>query len=135
MYKEKISKNGTSRCRKIMKLIHECLRFSKLSEWLDHSLILPYVGKVYDLKMSLKFTSENTHALTSKFKIFYLHEVLSKWLSGKKSACQAGDVGLIPGSGRSPKKEMANHSKYSCLVKSHRLRSLAAYSPPGCKRV
>ena len=24
------------------------------------------------------------------------------WLSGKESTCQAGDVGSIPGSGRSP---------------------------------
>ena len=29
--------------------------------------------------------------------------------SVKESACNAGDLGLIPGSGRSPK-EMANHS-------------------------
>ena len=29
---------------------------------------------------------------------------------GKESACQAGDVGSIPGSGRSLKKEMATHS-------------------------
>ena len=29
---------------------------------------------------------------------------------GKASACSAGDSGLIPGSGRSPEKEMANHS-------------------------
>ena len=35
------------------------------------------------------------------------------WLSGKESACNAGnsgDVGSIPGSGRSLKKEMATHS-------------------------
>ena len=29
---------------------------------------------------------------------------------GKESACNAGDIGLIPGSGRSPKEEMATHS-------------------------
>ena len=29
---------------------------------------------------------------------------------GKESACNAGDIGLIPGSGRSPGKGMANHS-------------------------
>ena len=28
---------------------------------------------------------------------------------GKKSACNAGDLGLIPGWGRSPEKEMATH--------------------------
>ena len=29
---------------------------------------------------------------------------------GKESACSAGELGLIPGSGRSPEKEMATHS-------------------------
>ena len=29
---------------------------------------------------------------------------------GKTSVCNAGDPGSIPGSGRSPKKEMATHS-------------------------
>ena len=32
------------------------------------------------------------------------------WLSGKESACNAGDVGSVYGSGRSPEKEMATHS-------------------------
>ena len=37
---------------------------------------------------------------------------LSRWFSGKESACVAGDmgnVGLILGSGRSPGEEMATH--------------------------
>ena len=29
---------------------------------------------------------------------------------GKESACHAGDLGLIPGSGRSPGEEMTTHS-------------------------
>ena len=32
------------------------------------------------------------------------------WLSGKESACNAGDVGSTPGSGNSLEKEMATHS-------------------------
>ena len=32
------------------------------------------------------------------------------WLSGKKSTCQAGDTGLIPGSGRSLGKGMVTHA-------------------------
>ena len=34
------------------------------------------------------------------------------WLSGKESSCQEGDVGLIPGLGRSPGEEMATHSSF-----------------------
>ena len=32
------------------------------------------------------------------------------WLSGKESACQAGDVGLITGLGQSPGVGNGNHS-------------------------
>ena len=37
------------------------------------------------------------------------------WLSGKESACNSGDVGLIPGSGRSPGEGNGNLLQYSCL--------------------
>ena len=43
---------------------------------------------------------------------------LPKWLSGKESACNAGDTGdvsLIPGSGRSHGKGNGNPLQYSCL--------------------
>ena len=35
---------------------------------------------------------------------------LPRWLSGKESACSAGDTDSIPESGRSLEKEMATHS-------------------------
>ena len=40
---------------------------------------------------------------------------LPRWLSGKESACQAGDMGSIPGLGRSPGKRNGNPFQYSCL--------------------
>ena len=40
---------------------------------------------------------------------------LSWWLSGKESACQAGDAGSIPGLGRSPGEENGNPLQCSCL--------------------
>ena len=36
-------------------------------------------------------------------------------LDGKESACNAGDVGLIPGSERSPEEKNGNPLQYSCL--------------------
>ena len=35
--------------------------------------------------------------------------------NGKESACNAGDPGLIPGSGRSPGEGNGNTLQYSCL--------------------
>ena len=52
---------------------------------------------------------------------------------GKESACNAGDLGSIPGLGRSPGGRHGNPLQYSCLENSHGLRSLVGYSPQGCK--
>ena len=37
------------------------------------------------------------------------------WFSGKESACNTGDSGLIPESGRSPGEGNGNPLQYSCL--------------------
>ena len=52
------------------------------------------------------------------------------WLSGKESACNAGEVGSIPGSGKSPGGR--NGNPYPVL--SHGLRSLVGYGPWECSR-
>ena len=55
---------------------------------------------------------------------------LSRWLSGKEPACNAGytrDAGLIPGSGRSPGEGNGNPLQYSCLENSTDKRSLVGY--------
>ena len=39
-------------------------------------------------------------------------------LEGKASACNAGDLGLIPGLGRSPEEGNGNPLQYSCLENS-----------------
>ena len=40
---------------------------------------------------------------------------LLRWLSGKESACNAGDMRSIPGSERSPGEGNGNPLQYSCL--------------------
>ena len=40
---------------------------------------------------------------------------LPRWLSGKESTCQAGDVGVISEWGRSPGKGNGNLLQYACL--------------------
>ena len=48
---------------------------------------------------------------------------------GKLSACNVGDLGLIPGLGRSPGGGHGNLLQYSCLENPHGQRNLAGYSP------
>ena len=52
---------------------------------------------------------------------------------GKESACNAGDLGSIPGLGRSPGGGHSNTLWYSCPENPRGQRSLAGYSPWGCK--
>ena len=39
---------------------------------------------------------------------------LPRWFSGKESTCQAGNMSLIPGSGRSPREGNGNSLQYFC---------------------
>ena len=52
---------------------------------------------------------------------------------GKKSTHNVGDLGLIPGLGRSPGGGHGNLLQYFCLENPHGQRSLAGYRPKGCK--
>ena len=54
---------------------------------------------------------------------------------GNKSACNAGDLGLIRGLGRSPREGKGCPFQYSGLENSHGQRSLAGYSPWGRKEL
>ena len=51
--------------------------------------------------------------------------------AGKESACNVGDLGSIPGLGKSPGGGHGNPLQYSCLENPHGQRSLVGYSPWG----
>ena len=55
--------------------------------------------------------------------------------AGKESACNVGDLSSIPGLGRYPGGGNGNPLQYSCLENLHGQRSLADYSPWGCKEL
>ena len=65
--------------------------------------------------------------------------VLYYWLGfpggsdGKESACNAGDLGSIPGWGKSPGGGHSNPCHCSCLENPHGQRNLVGYSPRGHK--
>ena len=52
---------------------------------------------------------------------------------GKESACSVGDLGSIPGLGRSLGRGHGNPPQYSCLENPHGQKSLEGYSPWGHK--
>ena len=55
--------------------------------------------------------------------------------SGKESACNAGDLGLIAGLGRSSRQGNGYPLQLFLLGESHGERSLAGYSPWGRKEL
>ena len=59
---------------------------------------------------------------------FHIHGSVSK-----ESACNAGDLGSIPGLGRFPGGGHGNPLQYSCLENPYGQRSLVGYSPWGRK--
>ena len=64
------------------------------------------LGKILTgIIVNLKITLETITILTG----------LSRWLSDKESACQTGDVGLIPGSRKPPGKGNGKQLQYPCL--------------------
>ena len=65
---------------------------------------------------------------------------LYRWASPGGSAVKnppasAGDIGSIPGLGRSPEVGHGNPLQYACLENPHGQRRLAGYSPWGCKEL
>ena len=52
----------------------------------------------------------------------------------KESTCNAGDPGLIPGSGRSPAEGKGNPLQYSCLENSMK-EELGGIQPMGSQRI
>jgi len=68
---------------------------------------LPVCSNLFRLYL-LKFTS--VHFSSSE-----LHQRFPCGSNGKESACNAGDLGSIPGLGRSPGEGNGNPPQYSCL--------------------
>ena len=69
-----------------------------------------------------------------KYMCLYLERIDSPGdLDGKESACNAGDLGSIPGSGRFPWRRAWQPTPVFFPGKSHGQRSLVGYSPWVCK--
>ena len=65
----------------------------------------------------------------------YIHMGFPGGSAGKKSTCNEGDLGSIPGLGRSPGGGPGNPCRYSCLEVLHGQRRLVGYNPWGLKEL
>ena len=55
------------------------------------------------------------YVYTTYYTHTHTHTQAPWWLSGRESACNVGDTGLIAGSGRFPAEGNGNPLQYSCL--------------------
>ena len=73
----------------------------------------------YRTKHSLSWLETSTgRGEKRKIPVSLSCHLINKWHSGsevKASACKAGDLGSVPGSGRSPGEGNSNPLQYSCL--------------------
>jgi len=80
--------------------------------------------------------SQHFYTFTGHFSQFFFgHDFKHGGSDSKESACNAGDLGLIPGLGRSPGGRHSNPLQYSCLKNPHGQRNLAGYSSWGHKEL
>ena len=114
-------------------LLEECVRI--VTSFLNVSGILQrsYLG----LEFSFFFFNCEFDFFDIQRELFRFSFFLSElWISGfPGGSFQAGDVGLIPGSGRSSREENGNSLQYTCLLNPMGQRSMAGYSPWDCKGV
>ena len=79
------------------------------------------------------FYNKGSEKFCNKTKYWFLFLGFPDGSVSKESICNVGDLGLIPGLGRSPGGEHGNPLQFSCLENPCGQRSLADYSPWGCK--
>ena len=105
--------------------------FSRQENWRGLPCLLP--GDLVDPRMEPM--SLMSPAMAGFFSFFFTSS--ATWggggfpggLDGKESVCSVGDLGLIPGLGRSPEGEHGNPLQYYCLKDPHGQRNLSCYSP------
>ena len=104
------------------------IKISSIVDLLVMSWELPPLDKRL-LHKSLKISSSPLLASAN------VSEGFLDGLDGKESACNVGDLGSIPGLGRSPGGGHGNSLQYSCLEKPQGQRSLVGYNPWGRKEL
>ena len=112
-------------------LINECCYCEVLvilnwsnSKWIAYTYVLYIYIYIY--------TYPHTHIYIH----MYIHTYTMGFpggLNSTKSTCSAGDIGLIPGLGRSPGGGHSNQLQYPCLENPHGQGSVVDYSPWGHK--
>ena len=112
-----------------------CLRL-RCSTWLRWNFSIPFMDWLFPLTVSIlppkqkklgrQSQSWGAYINVGKTCVVFMKSLVNNtqlrhipwWFSGKESACNAGDLCLMPGSGKSPGEGNGNPLQYSCLADS-----------------
>ena len=93
-----------------------------------------YVAKISACSVNVPATV-NTKGFSSSLDSLYEFLDFPDGSVVKNTPTNAGDMGSIPGSGRSLGEGNGNPLQYACLEESHGQRNMVGYSLWGCRRV
>jgi len=110
----------------------ELQQSSWLSNYRPHFPVSLATWRVYVIEFSPMGCMCFSHSFKRKV---YIFPGFPGGSDGKESVCNVGDLGSIPGLGRSSGEGNGNPLQYSCLENPHGQRSLAGYSVTWCHRV
>ena len=105
-----------------------CVSFCCTAKWINYTYtytpsffrFLSHLG--YHRALNLLCYTISSHQLSILYIVEY-YVGFPWWLSGKESACNTGDLDLIPGLGRSPGRGHGNPLQYSCLENPKDIRA------------
>ena len=99
-----------------------------------HDLWIVFIE--FYFKVILLFSNVSRYHLHGKWLLFSINvrkfKTLTRWRSGRESSCNEGDAGVILGQ-EDPLEDKMEPTPVFLPGKSHGQRSLACYSPWGCK--
>ena len=132
MLKRKISRKGYRVYFFVGITVLNRVATEEITEWEGGMSHWRYLGQ----SISCGGGNESAKAWIWKWRdIFSEHKGFPGGSDGKECACNAGDPGLIPGSGRSPGVGNGNLLQYYCLENSMDRGPLVGYSSLGCKEL
>ena len=97
--------------------------FASIRVFSNESVLRLRWPQCWSFSFSISPSNEYSELISSKLLVFIkmlpsMRGGLLWWLRSEESACNAGDTGSIPGSGRSPGRGGGNPLQYSCLENS-----------------
>ena len=103
------------RLLKIYMVLYKCWLSGISYKWKYDNSVFPFISALFTASSSYFLILAHFVILVSFYGYLYQFKSFPGGSDGKASACNVGDLGSIPGLGRSPGEGNGNPLQYSCL--------------------